>query len=95
MMEMGILSWPAALPGRKALEISDSSFGVTGSKKHRLTKVTREKTAVRDRRVNFFGYIRADTRKITTKSISNVYWISNFLVVNFTDGIDFKRFLLS
>ena len=29
MMEMGIPSWPAALPGRKALEISDSSFGVT------------------------------------------------------------------
>ena len=32
MMEMGILSWPTALPGRKALEIFDSSFGVTGSK---------------------------------------------------------------
>ena len=29
MVEMGILLWPAALPGRKALETSDSSFGVT------------------------------------------------------------------
>ena len=33
---------------------------------------------MRDRRVNFF---------------SDVYWIRNFLVVNFKDGIDFKRFL--
>ena len=32
MMEMGILSWPADFPDRKELEISDSSFGVTGLK---------------------------------------------------------------
>ena len=55
--------------------------------------MTREKTAVRDRRVNFFGKIRSYTRKLTTESISNVYWNRNFLVVNFKDGIDFKRLL--
>ena len=27
MMEIGILSWPAAFPYQKALEISNSSFG--------------------------------------------------------------------
>ena len=27
MMEIGILSWPAAFPDQKALEISNSSFG--------------------------------------------------------------------
>ena len=32
MMEMGILSWPAAFPDQKPLEISNSSFGDTGSK---------------------------------------------------------------
>ena len=32
MMEMGILLWPAAFPDQKALEISNSLIGDTGSK---------------------------------------------------------------
>ena len=32
MMETGILLWPAAFPDQKALEISNNSFGDTGSK---------------------------------------------------------------
>ena len=52
-----IVSWLVDFPDRKVLEISDSSFGVTGSRNtDRLTtEVTREKATMRDRRVNFFG----------------------------------------
>ena len=92
MMEMGILSWPADFPDRKELEIFDSSFGFTGLKNTDWQKWPGRK--LQWETDEWISLARSNTRKITTESIGDVYWIRNFLVVNFTYGIDFRRFLV-